>query len=78
MKHFIIPCHRRKCMSLNLFLINFTRLFSELKTDEDDHWQQRNSFNEKQSKLKSELKELDEVISPWVFISIRILLIFKG
>jgi hypothetical protein len=65
-------------MSLNLSLINFTRLFSELKTDEDDHWQQRNSFNEKQSKFKSELKELDEVISPWVFISIRILLIFKG
>jgi len=65
-------------MSLNLFLINFTRLFSELKTDEDDHWQQRNSFNEKQSKLKSELKELDEVISPWIFIEIRILLIFKG
>jgi hypothetical protein len=65
-------------MSLNLSLINFTRLFSELKTDEDDHWQQRNSFNEKQSKFKSELKELDEVISPWIFIEIRILLIFKG
>jgi hypothetical protein len=34
----------------------------ELKTYEDDHWQQRNSFNEKQAKLKSELNELDQVI----------------
>jgi hypothetical protein len=32
----------------------------ELKTYEDDHWQQRNSFNEKQAKLKSELNELDQ------------------
>jgi hypothetical protein len=35
--------------------------FSELKTDEDNHWQQRSSFTEKQSKLKSELSELEQV-----------------
>jgi len=31
-----------------------------LKTDEDDQWQQRSLFNEKQSKLKNELQELEQ------------------
>ncbi|CAF4260277.1 unnamed protein product, partial [Rotaria sordida] len=34
----------------------------ELKTDEDDHWQQRSLFTEKQSKLKKDLHELEQVI----------------
>jgi len=38
--------------------------FSDLKTEEDEHWQQRSSFNEKQTKLKNELHELEQVIHP--------------
>jgi hypothetical protein len=41
---------------------NFPSYFSELKADEDNHWQQRSSLSEKQSKLKSELNELEQVI----------------
>ncbi|CAF4179534.1 unnamed protein product, partial [Rotaria sordida] len=33
----------------------------ELKTDEDDHWQQRSLFTEKQSKLKKDLHELEQM-----------------
>ncbi|CAF4110344.1 unnamed protein product [Rotaria sp. Silwood2] len=33
----------------------------ELKTDEDDHWQQRSLFTEKQSKLRKDLHELEQM-----------------
>ncbi|CAF0884722.1 unnamed protein product [Rotaria sp. Silwood1] len=33
----------------------------ELKTDEDNHWQQRSLFTEKQTKLKEDLHELEQM-----------------
>ncbi len=64
MKLFIIPYPLHKCTNWNSSFLNsilFAHNFSELKTDEDGHWQQRTSFNEKQTKLKSELQELEQV-----------------
>ncbi|CAF4251707.1 unnamed protein product, partial [Rotaria sordida] len=35
----------------------------ELKTDEDDYWQQRSLFTVKQSKLKKNLHELEQTFN---------------
>jgi len=68
MKHFIIHYHLHECTNLNFPFCKFFFLvfynFSELKTDEDDHWQQRTLFNEKLSKLQSEKQELEQVNYP--------------
>jgi hypothetical protein len=50
-------------LDLNKFIHNF----SELKTDEDDHCQQRFLLNEKHSKLQTELNELKQVIYTYIF-----------
>lgn len=40
------------------FLFVFVRA---LKTDGHDDWQQQNALNEKQTKLKSDIKQLEQV-----------------
>jgi hypothetical protein len=57
-------------LKLVLLLIKIL-FFSELKTDEDDHWQQGSLFDEKKSKLKSELAELQQVIYLRLFFILK-------